>query len=72
MPYEIREAIAANPIISATGTRNGTAGRYGSPEKGFLNVRSNRGYTSAEYSGTNGHGWSVNTSNGRITGWSIY
>jgi hypothetical protein len=72
LPQEIRQAMASNPILNAAGNRNGGGYRYGSPERGFLNVNSNRGYTGTEYNGTDGHGWSIRTSNGRVTSWSIH
>lgn len=68
LPDEIRN----HPVFSAAGTRNGSAYRTGSPERGFFNIHSNRGYSGTEYNGTNGHGWRVNTSNGRVTSWSIW
>lgn len=72
LPGEIREAMAENKLLSGAGTRNSSAYRYGSPERGFLNINSNRGYTNSEYSGNDGHGWSLQTSSGRVTGWSIW
>lgn len=72
LPPEIRQAMATNPILSASGNRLASGWRYGSPERGFLNVNSNRGDTTSEYNSTDGHGWSLRTSSGRVTSWSIY
>jgi hypothetical protein len=69
IPPEVRQAMGEHRL-DITGNRNGQAYRSGSPERGFLNINSNRGYTSTEYSGRDGKMWSIRTSNGRVTSWS--
>ncbi len=73
LPPEMQEMMARDGIKlqSLTGNRNSQNYRYGSPAKGFMNVYSNRGYTTSDYHSTDGRSWSISTQNGRVTQWSI-
>jgi hypothetical protein len=73
LPPEMQEMIArdGNKMQSLTGNRNSQNYRYGSPERGFMNVYSNRGNTTSEYYSPDGRNWSISTKNGRVTQWSI-